>query len=440
MTELLDQGAAAVAAAAQDAAERAGEWRRSGRKPHLAKSDFLSAAAARRIALAAQGFGMARPDGVSNLGHVRRAIDRLGLLQIDSVNVLARAHYLPLFSRLGNYDSDHLDRLAWGRKSQRGLFEFWAHEASLLPLAAHPLFRWRMQRARENQGNGKGKLHVFRLEKAEYIDEVLREIADRGPLAASELSNGGERRGAWWGWNDGKLAVEWLFFAGLVTTATRRGTFERVYDLTERVLPAHVQALPTPSAEEAQRELLRLSARALGVATEFDLRDYFRLGVADTKARLAELVESGRSAAGHGRRLEQARLSRPRRAPAAQGRGAGPAGAVRSADLGARSHAPHLRLLLSHRDLHAGGKTQARLLRAAFPAGRPAGGAGRSQGRSRQLEAARPRRPSRAGSRGASEVAGPLREELRLMADWLGLESVSLPRAGALAKAMGRMR
>src|SRR5258707_1160296 len=147
-------------------------WRwRSARNPHLARGDFLSADAARRIALAAQGFGVARPDGGTNLGHVRRAI---------------------------------------------------------------------------------------------------------------------ERRGAWWGWNDGKLAVEWLFSAGLVTTATRRGTFERVYDLTERVLPAHVQALATPSAEEAQRELLRMSSRALGVATEFDLRDYFRLGVADTKARLAE--------------------------------------------------------------------------------------------------------------------------------------------------------
>ena len=175
----------------------------------------LSAARARRIALAAQGFGAERPGGLLNAGHVKRAVDRLGLLQIDSVNVLTRAHYLPLFSRLGNYASDHLDRVAWGRKSQRGLFEFWAHEASLLPLAAHPLFRWRMQRARENAGDGKGKLHLFRREKAKYIDEVLREIADRGPLAASELSNGGERRGAWWGWNDGKLAVEWLFFAGL---------------------------------------------------------------------------------------------------------------------------------------------------------------------------------------------------------------------------------
>ncbi|HZX88813.1 MAG TPA: crosslink repair DNA glycosylase YcaQ family protein, partial [Reyranella sp.] len=179
--------------------------------------------------MAAQGFGATRPDGSLNAGHVKRAVDRLGLLQIDSVNVLTRAHYLPLFSRLGNYASDHLDRIAWGRKSQRGLFEFWAHEASLLPLSAHPLFRWRMQRARENAGDGKDKLHRFRKEKAKYIDEVLREIADRGPLAASELSNGGERRGAWWGWNDGKLAVEWLFFAGQLTTATRRGTFERVY-------------------------------------------------------------------------------------------------------------------------------------------------------------------------------------------------------------------
>ena len=217
-----------------------------------------------------------------------------------------------------------------------------------------------------------------------YIDEVLREIADRGPLAASELSNGGERRGAWWGWSDGKLAVEWLFFAGLVTTATRRGTFERVYDLTERVLPADVQALPTPSAEEAQRELLRRSARALGVATEFDLRDYFRLGVADTKARLAELVEAGDLLPVAVEGWNRPAYLDPGRAPAAQGRGPGAAGAVRSADLGARPHAPHLRFLLPHRDLHAAGQAQARLLRAALPAGRPAGGAGRSQGRPRQ--------------------------------------------------------
>jgi uncharacterized protein YcaQ len=257
-----------------------------------ARREKLSAEAARRIALAASGFGVARPPAV-NAGQMQRCIERLGLLQIDSVNVLARAHYLPLFSRLGNYPQALLDRAAWGRKSQRRLFEFWAHEASLLPIDTYPLLRWSMQRAASNAGGGKGKLHIFRKDKRKFIDEVRREITDRGPLAASDLSNGGKARGAWWGWSDGKYAAEWLFYAGEVTTATRRGNFERVYDLTERVLPAEVLKRPIPLAEEAQRELLRQSARALGVATEFDLRDYFRLGVADTKARLAELVEAG---------------------------------------------------------------------------------------------------------------------------------------------------
>ncbi len=257
------------------------------------KRQHVSDSAARRIALAAQGFAGARPAGATNAGHVKRAIDRLGLLQIDSVNVLTRAHYLPLFSRLGNYDSEHLDSIAWGRKSKRGLFEFWAHEASLLPASSHPLWRWRMERAAAANGDGKNKLHIFRREKAAFIDDVRRQLRAAGPLAASDLASGTGKTGPWWGWSDAKYALEWLFFAGEVTTATRRGAFERVYDLTERVLPASIMALPTPSAEEAQRELLRLSARALGVATATDLRDYFRLGVADTKARLAELVEAG---------------------------------------------------------------------------------------------------------------------------------------------------
>jgi uncharacterized protein YcaQ len=404
------------------------------------RGNKLSAAAARRIALAAQGFDVVRPDGATHAGHVKRSIDRLGLLQIDSVNVLVRAHYLPLFSRLGNYDSDQLDRLAWGRKSQRGLFEFWAHEASLLPLASHPLFRWRMQRARDNAGDGKGKLHLFRKQKARYIDEVLREIADRGPLAASELSNGGDRRrGAWWAWNDGKLAVEWLFFAGIVTTATRRGTFERVYDLTERVLPAAIQALPTPSAEEAQRELLRRSARALGIATEFDLRDYFRLGVADTKARVAELVEMGDllpvTVEGWNRPayLHPA-IRRPRKVEArALLAPFDPLIWERDrthrifdffyrieiyTPLAKRKHGYYvLPFLLGDRlvarvDLKADRANGKLLVHAVH------------------LE----------HGHEAREVARPLRDELRLMADWLGLESVSLPRAGALAKAMGRMR
>ena len=209
------------------------------------KRQSVSAAAARRIALAAQGFAVARPDGATNAGQVKRAIGRLGLLQIDSVNVLTRAHYLPLFSRLGKLRqrSPRPHRLGPQEPARavrvlgaRGLAAA-ARDAAAVPLA-HAA---RPRECRRRQGQA---APLPREEKAKYIDEVLREIADRGPLAASELSNGGERRGAWWGWSDGKLAVEWLFFAGLLTTATRRGTFERVYDLTERVLPAAVLALP----------------------------------------------------------------------------------------------------------------------------------------------------------------------------------------------------
>jgi len=397
----------------------------------------LSAAAARRIALAAQGFGMPRPDGASNLGHVKRAIDRLGLLQIDSVNVLTRAHYLPLFSRLGNYDSEHLDGLAWGRKSRRGLFEFWAHEASLLPLDSQPLLRWRMERARA--GTSKGKLQEFHREKKKYIEEVRRELEASGPLAASELADGGPKRGPWWGWNDGKLALEWLFFAGIVTTATRRGTFERVYDLTERVLPAHVRALPTPSPEEAQRELLRISARALGVATEFDLRDYFRLSVADTKARLAELVEAGDllpvsvegwkqpayldPQARHPRKVEARALLAPFD-PLVWERDR----TERIFDffyrieiytpIAKRKHGYYvLPFLLGDRlvgrvDLKAD-RANSRLL---VPAAHLEPGVD------------------------AKDAAGPLHEELRLMADWLGLEGLSLPRSGALGREWSRMK
>ena len=254
----------------------------------------VSTSATRRIALAAQGFDRARSGTAPNAGSLKRTVDRLGLLQIDSVNVLTRAHYLPLFSRLGNYDSSQLDALAWGRKSKRGLFEFWAHEASLLPVSSHPLWRWRMERAaKAHAGDIKNKLHVFRREKAAFIDEVRRQVVDRGPLAASDLDQGTGKTGLWWGWSDAKFAMEWMFFAGEVTTATRRGAFERVYDLTERVLPADVLALPTPEPAAAQRELLRIASCAMGVATATDLRDYFRLPVADTKARLAELVEAG---------------------------------------------------------------------------------------------------------------------------------------------------
>ncbi len=394
----------------------------------------ISAAAARRIALAAQGFGQERPQGATNLGHVRRAVDRLGLLQIDSVNVLTRAHYLPLFSRLGDYDSDHLDQLAWGRKSRRGLFEFWAHEASLLPLAVHPLWRWKMQRMREAAG-GKGKLLLFARRKARFIDEVRRQLHDRGPLAASDLENGTRKKGPWWGWSDAKYAMEWLFFAGEVTTATRRGAFERVYDLTERVLPAAVLALPTPEPAEAQRALLRLSARALGIATEFDLRDYYRLDVADTKARLAELVEAGEllpvSVEGW---KHQAYLDPAARQPRkVEGRAllAPFDPLIWERDRTERIFDFHYRIeIYTPVAKRKHGYYVLPFLLGDKLVGRVDLKADRAD--SRLLVHAAHLEPGA----NAKAVAGPLRDELQLMANWLGLETVVLPRAGALGRAM----
>ncbi len=252
----------------------------------------LSAAQARRIALGAQGFGRPRPERRVDAGHLGRTLDRLALHQIDSVNVLVRAHYLPAFSRLGPYDRGLIDRAAWGRKRERRLFEYWAHEASLLPVAYYPLFRWRMARAERGEAGYAG-LRCFAGEDRAAADAVLARIVAEGPLSASAFENG-RGQGGWWGWGDTKRALEWLFWAGLITTSTRRNSFERVYDLPERVLPPAVLALSTPPEDEAHRALLDIAARALGVATAGDLRDYFRLGPNDARAGIAALVDLGR--------------------------------------------------------------------------------------------------------------------------------------------------
>lgn len=248
----------------------------------------LSLPVARRIALAAQGFGAARP-AVAGPGHLRRTIDRLSLHQIDSVNVLARAHYLPAFSRLGAYDRALLDRAAWGRKSERLLFEYWAHEASLLPLRLHPLLRWRMAQADRGEGGWKS-MRAFAAERRGEAEAILARIRAEGPLAASDFEHGRSRSG-WWAWGDSKRVLEWLFWAGHVTTRTRRGSFERVYDLAERVIPASILKLPTPAAADAQLMLVERAARALGIATATDLRDYFRLKPDEARAAVAALVE-----------------------------------------------------------------------------------------------------------------------------------------------------
>ncbi len=271
----------------------------------------IGAALARRIALAAAGFRDERVEGAGPR-HLRRVVDRLGLIQIDSVNVLARAHTMPFFSRLGPYDPALLDRAAYGGARDRSLFEYWAHEASLVRLDLQPMLRWRMAEARAGRGIYTG-LARFGAERRPYIDTVLREVEAGGPVTAGELAAGraparasagdgsaGEepmtgRLGAttsWWGWSDEKRALEWLFWAGFLTTRTRRG-FARVYDLTERVLPATIISQPTPEPAEAHRALVRVAARALGIATEPDLRDYFRLDPAASKTAVSALVEAG---------------------------------------------------------------------------------------------------------------------------------------------------
>ncbi|WP_287460467.1 crosslink repair DNA glycosylase YcaQ family protein [Sphingomonas sp.] len=245
---------------------------------------------ARRIALAAQGFGAKRPD-VPTAAHLRRTIERLQLHQIDSVNVLLRAHYLPAFSRLGGYDRADLDRLAWGPKRQRKLFEYWAHEASLLPFETHPLLRWRMAKADRGE-TGWGRMRLYATERRAEPMALLERIRAEGPLAASDFESHKGQSG-WWEWSDTKRALEWLFWAGHITTATRRGSFERVYDLTERVIPADVLAQPTPSDADAHRALIERAATALGIATEGELRDYFRQSPAEARPAIEALAEQG---------------------------------------------------------------------------------------------------------------------------------------------------
>ena len=250
----------------------------------------LSASQARRIALAAQGLAAPRPDKPVGPVAFRKLARRLGAIQIDSVNVFVRTHYMPTFSRLGAYPAGLLEKEAWGRRPS--LFEYWGHAASFMPVEWQPLFRWRMEVGRQGRDGRKDGLTAFAREKQGYIDEVLAQIIQRGPVTGGDFAPEGPRKSGWWEWSDGKIALEWLFRAGLITTKTRRG-FERVYDLTERVIPSAILAAPTPSAADAKRELVLISARAMGVATVADLADYFRVLQAEVRTALAELIEAG---------------------------------------------------------------------------------------------------------------------------------------------------
>lgn len=252
----------------------------------------LSAVEARWLAIGSQGLGKPRPKTTVSRRHVHDAIATVGTLQLDAINVVARTQFLVLFSRLGAYDVNHLHALT-GPGGE--LFEYWGHAASLVPMAAQPLFRWRMAQATQHGDTPLRKERVAAYEKAnkKYIAAVLAEVHERGPLTAGQLSDPRRQDGEWWDRRSlGRVALEHLFARGEVA-GWRAPNFERVYDIPERVIPAAVLAQPTPTVEEAQRALLLSSARSLGVATVRDLAAYYYIRPKDAALRVRELVESG---------------------------------------------------------------------------------------------------------------------------------------------------
>lgn len=247
--------------------------------------ESVSAAAARRIALAAQGFGAPRPASVGTR-RLNAVLQRLGVLQIDSVNVFERSHYLPLFARLGGYDKALLDRLTLRPKAP--YLEYWAHVATFVPRDDWPLWGWRRRAMRAKYGKPGGWVDAH----PEMVAFVLAELAANGPMAASDIEHEENvRRGPWWGLSDVKEALEYLFLFGDVVTAGRKG-FERVYALPEHVLPAPLLGAEVPD-EDAQRELVRRAIRSHGIGTAKDVADYYRLYVATASRHLEELAEAG---------------------------------------------------------------------------------------------------------------------------------------------------
>jgi uncharacterized protein YcaQ len=224
--------------------------------------------------------------------HVRGVVGAIGTIQLDAINVVERTQFLVLFSRLGAYDVRRLHDMT---KPLGELFEYWGHAASLLPMIHQPLFRWRMEQHGpygDSTAYGERRRAWYEAH-ADYINTVLAEIRDRGPLAASQLSDPRRRNGEWWDRRSvGRQALEWLFHRGDVA-AWRTRNFERVYDVPERVIPAEVLARPTPTIDDAHRQLLALAAHSLGMATVRDLADYYRIDFKAAKLRVAELVENG---------------------------------------------------------------------------------------------------------------------------------------------------
>ena len=250
--------------------------------------DSLSIADARRIALAAQGFDTARPKTKATQRDVDALISRLGVIQIDSVNVLVRSQELPLFSRLGNHNRNAIPK----ETEQQKLFEYWGHEAAHLPVDLHPLFRWKMDAARTGKVTHWGLTSFYEENKA-FVKRTLKHVEKNGSTTSRELSTRTEKKGTWWDWDEAKVALEYLFLTGQLMSRGRGSDFARIYDTPDRVLPQRIIDAPIPSEHEARKELLVRSAIAQGVATASDLADYYRQKLATVKPLIAELVEEG---------------------------------------------------------------------------------------------------------------------------------------------------
>lgn len=254
--------------------------------------DELTIVEARSLALAAQGFDKPRTKTKSTIADAVAVIKKLGVIQIDSVNVLVRSQELPLFSRLGNHDRNAIPEAT----SKGKIFEYWGHEAAHLPVEIHPLFRWKMEAARLGKARHWGLTSFYDDNKA-FVKRMLKHVETTGPTTARELTTRTKKRGAdkktWWNWDESKTALEYLFLTGQLMSCGRGTDFARIYDTPERVLPKKVLDAPTPTEHDARKQLLVRSAIAQGVATASDLADYYRQKPAAVKPLIAELLEEG---------------------------------------------------------------------------------------------------------------------------------------------------
>ena len=250
--------------------------------------DELTIVEARSLALAAQGFDKPRSKSKSSTADAVDVIKKLGVIQIDSVNVLVRSQELPLFARLGDHDRNAINKAT----AQSKIFEYWGHEAAILPVEIQPLFRWKMNAARTGKIKHWGLTSFYADNKA-FVKRILKHVEANGPVTARELSTRTTKKSSWWDWDEAKTALEYLFLTGQLMSCGRGSDFARIYDITERVLPSKILNTPTPTEDEARKQLLVHAARAQGVATLTDLADYYRQKTAVIKPLVNELVEQG---------------------------------------------------------------------------------------------------------------------------------------------------